>query len=113
MLSKNDLRQKTGAYDAAVSALTGDGIDELKELVYQRAGNLQLGDVVLTNLRQYEAVSEARRAVEGAIAALIDATADCAAVELNNALRYLGTVTGVCAEQATVNRIFERFCVGK
>lgn len=113
VLSKNDLRQKTGAYDASVSALTGEGIDELKELVYQRAGNLQLGDVVLTNLRQYEAVSEARRAVEGAIAALTDATADCAAVELNNALRYLGTVTGVCAEQATVNRIFERFCVGK
>ena len=113
VLSKKDTQKKDVACDAAVAAVTGDGIETLKELIYQKAGNLQLSDVLLTNLRQYEAVSEAKRAVEGAILALTDATADCAAVELNNALRYLGTVTGICAEQATVNRIFERFCVGK
>ena len=110
--SKADL-DKTPAGDLTVSGLTGTGVRELKEYIYRRAGDLVVQDVTLTNLRQYEAVCEALDATQSAADALQNAAPDCAASDLHAALTALGRVTGVTAAQTVVNRIFERFCVGK
>lgn len=111
--TKGDLRAEKGAADLVVTAVSGQGIDALKEMIYRRAGNLTLSDVTLTNLRQYEAVAEAYDSVEAAQRALGDEAADCAAAALSEALNALGKVTGEYATDAVIDRIFARFCVGK
>lgn len=113
VLTKSDLGRKSDGADITVSAIENSGIDSLRELIYTRAGDLTLSDVTLTNLRQYEAVNEAAEGVGAAIDALKNDTVDCAAVALHGALTALGRVTGEHATDAVIQRIFERFCVGK
>ena len=57
------------------------------------------------------------RALERALAALQDAATadelDCAATDVKNALHHLGSITGTDVDASVIDRIFERFCVGK
>ena len=52
-----------------------------------------------------------------ALIALRDASAakelDCAATDVKNALHHLGSITGTDVDASVIDRIFERFCVGK
>ena len=54
---------------------------------------------------------------DGVVTALRDAgTADeldCAATDVKNALHHLGSITGTDVDVSVIDRIFERFCVGK
>lgn len=111
VVSKGDLVQKSGG-DLIVSAKTGDGIETLKQMLFDRVPHV--GDeVLLTNARQFEAVTRAKQAATFARDALRDGQADCAASELHRALVALGEVTGVKAADAVIDSIFSRFCVGK
>ncbi len=111
VVSKADLGGCDGG-DLTLSAVTGNGVDKLKELLYQKVPPIGDG-ILLTNARQYEAAVAARRHVGFAAEALTDGTADCAASELDCALSALGEVTGVKASDAIIDAIFSRFCVGK
>jgi len=57
------------------------------------------------------------RALELALTALRDATTadelDCTATDVKNALHHLGSITGTDVDATVIDRIFERFCVGK
>ena len=57
------------------------------------------------------------RALERALRALRDAACaeelDCAATDVKEALHHLGSITGTDVDAAVIDRIFERFCVGK
>lgn len=94
----------------AVSALTGEGIAELKELIYERT-DFDTSGLKLNNLRQYEALSNAKRAL---IAALNNnRTADCFSIDLTEAYDSLGKVTNVIGSDEIIAEIFSAFCVGK
>ena len=55
--------------------------------------------------------------IKGMVKALRDAETadelDCAATDVKNALHYLGSITGTDVDASVIDRIFERFCVGK
>ena len=57
------------------------------------------------------------RALEQALLACRDAANaeefDCAATDIRNALHFLGSITGTDVDATVLERIFERFCVGK
>ena len=97
-----------------VSAVTGEGLDALRRAVeaLYPAGAEQ--GQLLTNARQYEAVTRAAEAVARARAALEDGlTPDAVLADAEAALSALGELNGKSVREDLVETIFSRFCVGK
>ena len=98
-----------------VSARTGEGLDALERVI---RGLFPLPQVpageILTNLRQYEAVSRAAEAMSAALDALRQGlTPDLVLTEAEGAMQALGELNGRSVRENVTERIFSRFCVGK
>lgn len=99
----------------AVSAKNKDGIDRLTEAInklYPDAGLAESG-LVLTNARQYAALSNAVKYTESALSALENLTPDTACLDMEAALGALLEADGRAVSEEIVNGIFAHFCVGK
>lgn len=100
-----------------VSALTGDGIQNLETALVQSANipTLAEGDVVVTNLRHYQALSHALdsiRRVRQSITASIPG--DLIAQDLRQCLFHLAEITGgEITSDEVLGSIFRSFCIGK
>jgi tRNA modification GTPase len=112
LLNKCDLPQECEYKQDAirVSAKTGEGLTELQQGILTLAAPERADGTIITNERHI-------RALELALKALRDATTadelDCAATDVKNALHHLGSITGTDVDATVIDRIFERFCVGK
>ena len=98
-----------------ISALTGDGVEELKRLIASTVrGSDALLDINLTEQRHADAVEEALVYLRGSREAIqAGMPLDIAALDLKNAWSALGTITGVSAPDELITRIFSNFCLGK
>ncbi|MEA5059517.1 MAG: tRNA uridine-5-carboxymethylaminomethyl(34) synthesis GTPase MnmE [Candidatus Pelethousia sp.] len=94
----------------SVSAKTGEGIETLRQAIAGAVAPGGMESALITNVRHVQALEEALAALENAMAA---ADADCMATDLRTALVALGSITGEAVDEAVVERIFSRFCVGK
>jgi tRNA modification GTPase len=101
-----------GAAVVEVSALRGDGIADLRAALAAAVAGPRGFGAAVANPRHVEALQEARAALERAAAAA-GAPGEIVALELREALRALGSVTGETADEDLLDRIFRRFCVGK
>ncbi|MCX7994030.1 MAG: tRNA uridine-5-carboxymethylaminomethyl(34) synthesis GTPase MnmE [Fimbriimonadales bacterium] len=102
--------------EVKVSALTGYGLDSLKQAVLQALQLLHLGEETpaLTHQRHIYAVQQAREHLQQALKSVLQQLpSDLIAVDLRSAWLMLGEITGECADEALVNRIFRDFCIGK
>lgn len=105
----------------AVSALTGEGIETLRNVLADQLVDLAdttAGESILLAERQRTAITEARHALGRAIDLAVGAveTIDCAdllAFEIREALDHLGSVTGEVTTDDLLARVFARFCIGK
>ena len=99
-----------------VSALTGEGLDELEKAItalFPKDEAVPYGQL-LTNARQEEAASRAREAVRRAREALTAGfTPDALLTDVEEALSALGELTGQSVREDVTDRIFSKFCVGK
>jgi len=99
-----------------ISAKYGSGLDELKKWLVSTQESLPGAseDVVVSNLRHYEALTSARtsllRVREGLDSGL---PSDLIARDLREALDSLASITGEITTQEVLNTIFERHCIGK
>lgn len=110
-----------GAFGAQVrsvraSALTGDGVGELREALAEAvrnpAGESETG--MLTSLRQFEAVECARSSLDAASKAAAEKIPhEMVLLDLYGALRHLDGLTGETTAEDILNRIFSTFCIGK
>jgi len=102
-------------YVVPVCAKTGDGLDSLEEALDMLFPEGEPCDgSILTNARQAGAVLRALRALESAeVAMRRGQTPDVVLCDVETAMEALGEVTGRTVREDIVNRIFERFCVGK
>ena len=100
----------------AVSAKTGQGLDELAEAVAALfpTGGAEAAGELLTNARQAEAARRALAGVERAGESLAAGiTPDALLTDVEEALSALGELTGTSVREDVTARIFQRFCVGK
>lgn len=113
--NKTDASPDRPTGGVCVSALTGEGIEELREKIYEAA----LGEGVstdggmLTGARHYELALAALSALSDGLDSLGSAPPDCVLVDLRRALHLLGGITGASATDDVLDSIFSRFCVGK
>ena len=93
-----------------ISAKTGAGMEELKAEILRRVLPAETENICVTNERHISAMERAHAAVESAEQA---AELDCVATDIRTALHELGSITGSDVDADVIDRIFERFCVGK
>jgi len=100
-----------------VSALTGEGIDELKRTIHRQIGaesQTNTEDAIITNERHYSALEQALVALQRAKRDLTAGfTEEVALANLHQALHGLGTITGETLITDIINQIFSTFCIGK
>ncbi|MBQ6375075.1 MAG: tRNA uridine-5-carboxymethylaminomethyl(34) synthesis GTPase MnmE [Clostridia bacterium] len=122
-LNKTDLAPVTGRAQIAaltgedifeISAQTGAGIEALTGEIAMRIGadGGQQGQLIAR--RHIETALQAAERLEASIRALEEGLPlDTAAIDLREALRLLGEITGENATEAVIDRVFRDFCVGK
>jgi tRNA modification GTPase len=98
-----------------VSALTGEGIDALREaLVTVLLGAGPVEPPILTDVRHALAIEEALAHIERARAAASSGLPEDLVLEdLRAALREVGVITGEAGTEDLYDRIFRTFCIGK
>lgn len=94
-----------------ISAKTGEGIKQLLDDIASLIGT-EDGEII-TEARHVEALFEARESLVQAENNYNLVTIDCTAVDLRNAWSALGKITGKTADEAIIEGVFEKFCVGK
>ncbi len=118
--SKADLRPLSPALsplrrerEFAVSAVTGEGVEELREALAERLGAGTAAAALAVSERQLGAFAEIEDALSMAQQALEHTTLEVVAGEVARALHALSEVTGEDASTALLDAVFARFCIGK
>ncbi len=111
---KNNLGDKGKL--VAMSAKQGENLGELegvlKELVH--AENIEKNEVIITNVRHYEALGKSHAAIMRVIEGLNNRiSSDLIAQDIREALHYLGEITGEITTNEILGNIFKNFCIGK
>jgi tRNA modification GTPase len=98
-----------------VSAVTGEGLDDLRRQVVEALGGGPPRDAVtVTNARHAALLGEARAALGRArVLAGTDGGDELVAAEVRGAIDALQEITGRRSTDALLDAIFSRFCVGK
>ncbi len=99
-----------------ISALTGEGMDGLKNDLLATTKNITVegSDVVVTNIRHFQALSNAHEALTRVLEGINnDITGDFLAMDIRRALHHLGEITGEITTDDLLGNIFSKFCIGK
>ncbi|MFB9841701.1 tRNA uridine-5-carboxymethylaminomethyl(34) synthesis GTPase MnmE [Mucilaginibacter ginsenosidivorans] len=117
LLTKEQLLSLPHSQSAIIiSAKLKRHIDELKRKIYSSAVKHQLSgdETLVTNIRHLEALQK----TEAALARLLNGmetqvTSDFLAMDIKQALHYLGEITGAVTTDDLLDNIFSKFCIGK
>ena len=99
-----------------ISAKSRSNLDELISCMQATLSINQLSneDVIVTNLRHYEALTHAHSAILRVHEGLeIPISGDLLAQDIRECLHYLGSIVGDVTEDEVLGYIFKNFCIGK
>ena len=97
-----------------MSAAQGLGIEELKNWLAEWGRSHTSDALMVTNFRHYEALVEARTALEATRSGLQNGIpGDLVASDVRQALHHLGSITGEIDTEDILDHIFSSFCIGK
>ena len=101
-----------GAEELAISALTGQGMTQLRAALAQAAANLTdlNGSAALARPRQIACVRDTAEALGRALALT---EPELRGEELRTAAAALSRLTGVIGVEAILDAVFSGFCIGK
>ena len=116
--NKIDLNKEHGIKaDVNISAITGEGIEELFTKMKQKAfGSESYSEktAVVSNIRHYKALKKAKEHLSNAEESIKNGmTGEFIAVDLRNAENSLGEIIGKVTTDDILNNIFSKFCIGK
>lgn len=99
-----------------ISAKNRENLSALIERMQETLAVNKIGanDVIISNLRHYEALIHAREAILRVQTGLDDLIpGDLLAQDIRECLWYLGSITGDITEDEVLGYIFKNFCIGK
>jgi tRNA modification GTPase len=99
-----------------ISAAAKTNIQALKEKIVSQfqIKEIKQGDVVVTNLRHYQNLVQTHLSLERVLAGMEEGTTgDFLAMDIRQALHYLGEITGTITSDDLLANIFGKFCIGK
>jgi tRNA modification GTPase len=99
-----------------ISAKQTEGVNLLKDRLVKVASlpAIHSGDVIVSNIRHYEALSHARSALLRVIGGLTqNISGDFLSQDIRECLHHIGEITGQISNNEILAHIFSRFCIGK
>jgi len=100
----------------ALSAKAGHNIEQLQQLLIAmgKADMPENEDVVVTSIRHYNALQSARASLVQVLNGLqANLSGDLLAIDIHQAIDYLGEITGEISNDEVLGFIFSKFCIGK
>lgn len=100
----------------AISARQGTNLDRLEEFLVRSSAmpSIAAGDVVVTNVRHYEALVRALENIKEVKQGLADGiSGDLVSEPLRAAIRNLSEILGEVTSDEILGNIFANFCIGK
>ena len=113
--NKNDLERRADPREAfsAVSAVTGQGLEELRDQIAPAAAREQDSGFI-TSIRHAQLLRESIEALgQASKAAELGIPHEMLLLDLYAALRPIDAITGATTADDILNRIFSTFCIGK
>lgn len=98
------------------SSVLNTNIDLLKQTIYDEIiGNNIVGNsTIITNIRHKNALEKAENSLKDALNTLKNTQSlELLSIDLNNCYSYLGEISGETSSENIIDRIFEKFCLGK
>jgi tRNA modification GTPase len=99
-----------------ISARHKTNIDRLENALVEAANFPETGsqDVIVTNIRHFEALKNARQAIQRVENGLADnIPTDLLSQDIRDCMRFLGEITGEISTDEVLGNIFGKFCIGK
>jgi len=99
-----------------VSAKEKTGLERLKKYLGEVAikDKLRSDDVILTNIRHYESMIQVSESMKRVLSGLKNKVPeDFLAIDIRQAIHYLGEITGEITTDEILANIFRNFCIGK
>lgn len=100
-----------------MSVLNNEGIDELKNKIEEIFNTNDLdfeNELIITNERHRDLLNKSKEYIEVAKKEIEDnEPIDIVSIVIKNATKSLGEIIGADVNQDIVNKIFEKFCLGK
>jgi tRNA modification GTPase len=98
-----------------LSSLNKHGIDELIERLKNFIRTNKRGnDIVVSNLRHFEALQQASNALEQVLQAInLQMSGELLSLDIRKAIFHLGEITGEITTEDLLGNIFSKFCIGK
>ncbi|MEE3482864.1 MAG: tRNA uridine-5-carboxymethylaminomethyl(34) synthesis GTPase MnmE [Bacteroidales bacterium] len=112
----SDYYKKFEGDELFISAKHTLNTDQLEELLVKAAQIPEIGenDVMVTNMRHYEALNNAYSAILRVQDGLENnISGDFLSQDIRECLHYLGEITGEITTDEVLGTIFSRFCIGK
>jgi len=99
----------------SISAKEKINIEELKQHIYNAAIKEKLTgeEMLVTNIRHLEALQKTEEALGRVLSGMDTITSDFLAMDIKQALHYLGEITGAVTTDDLLENIFSKFCIGK
>lgn len=99
-----------------ISAKYERGTEELEDIFIEASDIPEIGvqDVIVTNMRHYEALQKALDAIRRVSEGLdLQISGDFIAQDIRECMHYLGEITGQISNDEILGNIFSKFCIGK
>jgi tRNA modification GTPase len=99
-----------------ISARNKTGLDELRAMLGDAAlkEKLNSDSVIVTNVRHYEALLRVSESLGRVLSGLgSNVPEDLIAIDIRQAIHYLGEITGEITTDEILGNIFRNFCIGK
>ena len=97
-----------------ISAKQGTGLDHLRQMLANWAGQDRNNEILVTNARHADALRRSAEALRRSISALDNnLSAELLAEDLRAAISHISEITGEITTDEILGEIFGRFCVGK
>ena len=113
-MDTSDRRNVEGAI--YISARDGKGIDKLRNALRSTIDTegLYRGDVVVSNMRHFEALSRAHTSLQAALSALnMGISEELLTEDIRSAINALAEITGRITSEDILKNVFSHFCIGK
>lgn len=99
-----------------ISAKDKEGIERLKETILSKVNlhGISTDSVLVSNIRHVEALQRTQEALDKVVYGIDHpVSSDFLAMDIKQALHYLGEITGTVTTDDLLDNIFSKFCIGK
>ncbi len=113
--NKSDLIKEKSEDVIYISALKGDGVEDLKQTLTKKVCDIEPENLeFVTNVRQQNCLRRAKQSIEQALlAARINELQDLISIDVKSAILALDELTGELITDDILENIFDHFCIGK